>query len=74
VEEFLEVIRNRLIKAPSFPQNSPLQVVDVMELLDICLAAKCFQFEDKFYQQNQGMAIGNYLRWSVIYLWNTLRK
>jgi hypothetical protein len=32
-----------------------------MELLDICLKSTYFQFEDKFYQQKEGMAMGNSL-------------
>jgi hypothetical protein len=46
---------------PSFPERSPLQVEDVMEVLDICLTTTYFQFEDKFYQQKEGMAMGNLL-------------
>jgi hypothetical protein len=59
VEEVLQVIRNRLNTNPSFPKCSPLQVEDVMELLDICLTTMYFQFEDKFCQQKEGMTIGN---------------
>jgi hypothetical protein len=36
-----------------------LQVEDVMELLGICLTTTYFQIEDKFYQQKEGMAVGN---------------
>jgi hypothetical protein len=32
-----------------------------MELLDICLTTTYFQFEDKFYQQKEGMAMVNLL-------------
>jgi hypothetical protein len=32
-----------------------------MELWDTCLTTTYFQFEDKFYQQKQGMAVGNSL-------------
>jgi hypothetical protein len=42
VEEVLQVIRNRLGTDPSFPEQSPLQLEDVMELLDICLATMYF--------------------------------
>jgi hypothetical protein len=61
VEEVLQVIRNKLGTNSSFPEHSPLQVEDVLELLDICLKFMDFQFEDKFYQQKEGMAIGNSL-------------
>jgi hypothetical protein len=50
-EEVIQVIRNRLNMDPSLPEHSPLSVEDIMELLDICLTATYFQFEDKFYQQ-----------------------
>jgi hypothetical protein len=36
VKEVLKVIRNKLNTDSSFPECSPLQVEDVMELLDIC--------------------------------------
>jgi hypothetical protein len=55
VEEVLQVIRNRLNIDPSFPECSPLQVED------ICLTTTYFHFEDKFYQQKEGMAVGNLL-------------
>jgi hypothetical protein len=57
VEEVLQVIRKRLSTNHSFPERSTLQVEDVMELLDICLTATYFQFEDKFYQQKEGMEL-----------------
>jgi hypothetical protein len=63
VEEVLEVMRNRLSTVPSLSERSPLQVGNVMELLDICVTITHFQFEDNFYQQKEGMAMGNYLWW-----------
>jgi hypothetical protein len=56
VEEVLQVIRNGLNTDP-FPEHSPLQVEDVMELLDICLTTTYFPFEDEFPQQKDGMAM-----------------
>jgi hypothetical protein len=61
VEEVLQVIRNRLNKDPTFPEHSSLQVEDVVELLDICLTTTYFQFDDKLYQQKEGMAMQNSL-------------
>jgi hypothetical protein len=49
LEEVLQVIKNRLNMDPSLPEHSPLQVEDIMELLNICLTTTYFQFEDKFY-------------------------
>jgi hypothetical protein len=57
VEDVLQVIRNRLSTDASFPEQSPLQVEEVMELLDICLTSTYFQFEVKFCQQKEGMTV-----------------
>jgi hypothetical protein len=57
VEEILQVIRNRLDTDPSFLECLSVQVEDVMELLDICLTTTYFQFQDKFYQQKEGIAM-----------------
>jgi hypothetical protein len=45
-----------------------------MELLDICLTATYFQFEDKFYQQKEGLEMGNSLHpvVSLLYIYATL--
>jgi hypothetical protein len=61
MEEVLQVIRNRLSTDPSFPERSSLQVEGIMDLLDICLTTTHFQFEDKSYEQKEGMAMGNSL-------------
>jgi hypothetical protein len=61
VGEVLQVVRDRLSTDPSFLERAPLQVEDVMELLDICLKTMYFQFEDTFDQQKEGMAVGNSL-------------
>jgi hypothetical protein len=53
MEEVLQIIRNTLSMDPTFPEHSPLQVEDVVELLDICLTTTYFQFEDKFYQKKR---------------------
>jgi hypothetical protein len=61
VEEVLQVTRNKLNTNPSFPEHSPLQVEDVMELLDICLTTTYLHYEHKFYHQKDGMAMENSL-------------
>jgi hypothetical protein len=58
VEEVF-AIRNILGMAPSLHECSRLQVEDLMELLDICLKTMYLQFEDKFYQQKECMAMGS---------------
>jgi hypothetical protein len=61
VEEVLRVIKNKLCMDSTVSDRSPLQVDDVMELLEVCMKTTYFQFEDKFYQQNDGMAMGSSL-------------
>jgi hypothetical protein len=62
VEKVLQIIGNILNTDPSFPQCSPLQAYNLMELLEVYLINTHFKFEVKFYQQNDGMAMGNYLQ------------
>jgi hypothetical protein len=72
VEEVLQVIRNRLTTDPSFPERSPLQLEDMMKLLDICLTTTYFQFEGNFCQQKEGLSMGKYyLQWSVTHFYGT---
>jgi hypothetical protein len=42
VKDVLEIIRHRLSIDTSFPETSPSQVEDVMELRDICLKTMHF--------------------------------
>jgi hypothetical protein len=42
MEEVIQVIRNRLNTVLSYPEGSPLQVEELMELLDICLRTTYF--------------------------------
>jgi hypothetical protein len=46
---------------PTVLDRSPLKIDDVMELLEVCMETTYFQFEDKFYQQKDGMAMGSSL-------------
>jgi hypothetical protein len=75
MEEVLQVIRSRLSTDPSLPERSPLQVDDVTEVRGICFTTMYFEFEGTFYQQEEGMTMGNslFLRGRNPLL-NTLRK
>jgi hypothetical protein len=44
---------------PSFPECSHQQVLDVIELLDICLKTTYFQFEEKFFRHKEDMTMWN---------------
>jgi hypothetical protein len=64
VVEVLQVTRNRLDMDPSFPECSPLQVENIMELLYVCLTTTYIQFKNKSYQPKEGIAMGtHYLRY-----------
>jgi hypothetical protein len=43
-----------------------------MVLLHTCLTAAYFKFEDKFYQQKEGMAMGNSISGGQQYIYRTL--
>jgi hypothetical protein len=61
VEEVLHVIKNKLFMDHTLSEHSPLELDGVMELLEVCIKTTYFQFEDKFYQQKEGMAMGSSL-------------
>jgi hypothetical protein len=45
--EVLQIIRNRVSTNSSFPERSPLQVGNIMELLNVCLITTYSQFQNK---------------------------
>jgi hypothetical protein len=52
-------IRNKLHNDDTLAEPSVLQVEATMELLEVCLRTTYFQVDDKFFQQNNGMAVGS---------------
>jgi hypothetical protein len=61
VDEALQVIRNKLQNDHTLTERSSLEVGAIMELLGVCLKTTCFQVDDKFFQQKDGMAMGSVL-------------
>jgi hypothetical protein len=61
VDEALQVIRNKLHNNVSLAEWSALQVEDITELLEVCLKTTYFQVDDKFFQQKDGIGMGNSL-------------
>ncbi|PNF20263.1 hypothetical protein B7P43_G15436 [Cryptotermes secundus] len=61
VDEILQIIENKLHDDVTLTERSKLQVEAIMDLLEVCLRTTYFQFEDKFFQHNDGMAMGNSL-------------
>jgi hypothetical protein len=58
VYEALQVITNKLFNDDTLLEQSVLQVKAIMELLEVCSRTTYFQV-DKFFQQEDGMAMGN---------------
>jgi hypothetical protein len=61
VYEALQVISNKLHNDDTLLEWSVLQIKTIMELLEGCLRTSYFQVDDKFFQQEDGMAMGNSL-------------
>jgi hypothetical protein len=61
VDETLQVIRGMLENDNTLTECSVLKVDAIMELLEVCLRTACFQVDDRFYQQKEGMAMGSSL-------------
>jgi hypothetical protein len=58
VNEALQVISNKLHNDDTLAECSALQVKVIMELLEFCLRTTYFQADDMFFQQKDGMALG----------------
>ncbi|PNF20184.1 hypothetical protein B7P43_G16972 [Cryptotermes secundus] len=61
VDEVLHIIEKKLHDDVTLAERSVLQVGAIMELLEVCLRTTYFQVDDKFFQQKDGMAMGNSL-------------
>jgi hypothetical protein len=65
VDEVFQVIRSLLSMGHIFVEHSILQVDDIMELLNVFMRTY-FLFENKYYQQKGGVAMGSSLSPVVI--------
>jgi hypothetical protein len=59
VYEALQVISNKLRNDDTLLEQSFLQIKAIKELLKVCLKTTYFQVDDKFSQEEYGMAMGN---------------
>jgi hypothetical protein len=59
VDEALQVISKELRNDDTLAEESVLQAEAIMELLEVCLKTTYFQVDNKFFQQNDGMAMGS---------------
>ena len=59
VDKAIEVIRARLELDTTLHERTPLQVPDVVKLLELCLKCTYFVFQGEFYQQIHGASMGS---------------
>lgn len=57
ISRTLEYINNQLKE--KYPTSNKLKRKSIMELLKICMSSTYFKYEDQFYQQNDGTAMGS---------------
>ena len=58
VSEALEAVRDKLLQHQGIAVPSPLQVEDIIKLLETVFSLAYFQFEEKVFQQTSGLPMG----------------
>lgn len=58
VDEVFQVIRSNVNMYHIFIEHSILKNYNIMDLLNICMRAAYFLFENKYYQQKEGVECG----------------
>ena len=59
VDSALRVIKDLLEKDPILKDRTVLPVEDIILLLKFCFKNMCFSFQDHFYEQVKGVAMGS---------------
>ena len=59
VDPALRVIKDLLEKDPTIKDRSVLTVNEIIQLLEFCLKNMYFSFQDQFYEQVKGVAMGS---------------
>ena len=62
VDPVLKVIKDLLEKDPTLKERTVLPVEDITLLLEVCLKNTHFSFQDQFYEQIKGVAMGSPVR------------
>lgn len=58
-EETLQIVQQKLLSDPSLKKRTPLSVPKICELVQFCMKATVFQYQEDFYEQREGLAMGN---------------
>ncbi|XP_021967061.1 uncharacterized protein LOC110862189 [Folsomia candida] len=59
IPETLEYIKQRLEEYPDLKKLTSLPINDIMSLLELCTTSSYFQFQNQYYKQNYGTAMGS---------------
>ena len=59
VDETCNIIREKLLEDTNLHERTQLSVVEIVDLLKLCLSTTCFQWRDDFYEQTSGAAMGS---------------
>ncbi len=71
VEEALDIVKDRLEADHSIHDRINLSITFLIDLLNMCLKSTYFLYNNKFYQQSQGAAMGLLSLQSLpTFLWN----
>ena len=69
IEEALRVVTEKLSMDESLKDRTSIPTSHLVQLIELCLRTMYFQFEDKFYEQSEGAAMGSPLSPVIAYLY-----
>ena len=55
----IQIVKQRLQQDPTLPQRTSMSIPQITSLLEFCLTNTYFFFQDKYYKQVQGTAMGS---------------
>ena len=61
VDDALQVVEERLFADYSLKERTRIPAPQLIELIELCLRSTYFQFQDKFFEQTDGAAMGSSL-------------
>ena len=74
IKPALKIIQKLLEEDQTLPQRTTMTVNNITCLLEFCLTGTYFTFQEKFYEQVEGAAMGSPISPIVaIFTWRTLR-
>ena len=59
IDEALKVIEQRLNEDETLMERTSIPVEDICALTELCLKSTYFQYQDQFYEQIEGAAMGS---------------